>query len=529
MAVCRQALAYRHAMADLAFVEQGLGSFPIALGSTDAGLLERLAGVARGEEIPALALTEAGAGSDLSGVATRAERDGDDFVLTGAKTYITNIGVADFYTVLARTSGEPGERDGLTMFFVEHGAQGLSTRGFQVMAPHPIGELFLDGVRVPAAHALGEIGAGMDLALANLARFRITVAAAANGFARRALAESVAHLSHREQFGRPLSSFQGLRFDLAEMDTRLRAAELLTDRGRRGGGRGGGRDGRGGAGQALLHGERLLGLRPRRAAPRRRRGAGGLGGGAAVSGTPGPCGSTRGRARSRSSCWRSTCCEHTPAPETGSEGLMPGYQRMLFVCLNDRGDEHPRGSCARAGGDEVLDRLRAGLHERGLKGRGAGGGDALPRAVRPRAGGRLPAGGGLVREGARLGTWIELIDRPRAGWGGGGGAGALARRSSIFVPREERAAASDPAPRGRGPRGAQGGVRSSSRRSGRLTLDPRPLTPAQRRPARGESLLGLQLAHRPGPRGPRSPGRSARRETGQPAQRARFLDPGAGY
>ncbi|MDG1050654.1 MAG: acyl-CoA dehydrogenase [Planctomycetota bacterium] len=229
LVACRQALAYRHAMADLAFVEQGLGSFPIALGSADAGLLERLSGVARGEEIPALALTESGAGSDLSGVATRAERDGDDYVLTGSKTYITNVGVADFYTVLARTSGEPGERDGLTMFFVEHGAHGLSTRGFQVMAPHPIGELFLEGVRVPAAHVLGEVGAGMDLALANLARFRITVAAAANGFARRALAESVAHLSRREQFGRPLSSFQGLRFDLAEMDTRLRAAELLTD------------------------------------------------------------------------------------------------------------------------------------------------------------------------------------------------------------------------------------------------------------------------------------------------------------
>ncbi|MEM6673947.1 MAG: acyl-CoA dehydrogenase [Planctomycetota bacterium] len=229
LATCRQAFAFRHAMLDLAFVEQGLGSFPIALGARDDELLDVLRSVAEGALVPALALTEVGAGSDLAGVATRAERDGDDFVLTGAKTYITNVGVADFYTVLARTDGEPGDRGGLTMFYVPASASGLGTRSFQVMAPHPIGEVLFDGVRVPRRHLLGDMGAGMELALANLARFRISVAAAANGFARRALAESVAHLSRREQFGRPLSTFQGLRFDLAEMDARLRAGELLTD------------------------------------------------------------------------------------------------------------------------------------------------------------------------------------------------------------------------------------------------------------------------------------------------------------
>jgi acyl-CoA dehydrogenase len=114
------------------------------------------------------------------------------------------------------------------MFYVPADADGLSTRSFQVMAPHPIGEVFFDGVRIPARYMLGPLSGGMELALANLGRFRITVAAAANGFARRALAESVTHLSRREQFGRPLATFQGLRFDLAEMDTRLRAAELLT-------------------------------------------------------------------------------------------------------------------------------------------------------------------------------------------------------------------------------------------------------------------------------------------------------------
>ncbi|MEM8712903.1 MAG: acyl-CoA dehydrogenase family protein [Planctomycetota bacterium] len=240
LSALRQSFAFRHAMLDLAFVEQGLGSYPIALslqagGDDETGreaLAEVLRRTAGGELIPALGLTEAKAGSDLAGVATRAERlAGGGYALTGAKTYITNVGVADYYTVLARTSGEPGEpgeRGGLTMFYVPHGSEGLAVRSFRVMAPHPIGEVLFDGVCVPDSYVLGEVGGGMDLALANLARFRITVAAAANGFARRALAESVAHLSTREQFGRPLSSFQGLRFDLAEMDVRLRAAELLT-------------------------------------------------------------------------------------------------------------------------------------------------------------------------------------------------------------------------------------------------------------------------------------------------------------
>lgn len=229
LAKLRTAFAYRHAMLDLALVEQGLGSFPIALGSEEPELHEVLGRVAAGELIPALGLTEPNAGSDLAGVATRAVKDGDDYVLSGSKTYITNVGVADFYTVLARVDGEPGDRNGLAMFYVPHASEGLGTRSFEVMAPHPIGEVFFDGVRIPARYMLGGQGDGMALALANLARFRITVAAAANGFASRALAESVAHLSRREQFGRPLSSFQGLRFDLADMDVRLRAAELLTE------------------------------------------------------------------------------------------------------------------------------------------------------------------------------------------------------------------------------------------------------------------------------------------------------------
>ena len=118
----------------------------------------------------------------------------------------------------------PGDRDGLAM---PHASEGLGTRSFEVMAPHPIGEVFFDGVRVPGRHMLGP-GEGMKLALANLARFRVAVAAAANGFASRALSESSRTLPAPAVRPAPLE-LQGLRFDLAEMDVRLRAAELLTD------------------------------------------------------------------------------------------------------------------------------------------------------------------------------------------------------------------------------------------------------------------------------------------------------------
>ena len=149
--------------------------------------------------------------------------------MAGAKTYITNAGIADEYTLLARAEGEPGDRDGLVMLRIPATALGLEVRRFEVMAPHPIGEVVLNDVLVPDEDQLGEVGEGMDLALSVLARFRTSVAAAAVGFAQRALEESVSRLQKREQFGRPLATQQGLRFDLAEMDTRIRAAELLVD------------------------------------------------------------------------------------------------------------------------------------------------------------------------------------------------------------------------------------------------------------------------------------------------------------
>ena len=229
LSALRDELAYHHGMLDVMLVMQGLGSYAVALGGSETLRAEVLPDVAAGRAIAAFALTEPGAGSSLADVTTRAERSDDGWRLSGRKTFISNVPLARFYTVLARTSGEPGERQGLSMFFVPGDAWGLDVEPFEVIAPHPIGDVVLEDCQLPADFLLGEEGGGLELALAVLARFRTSVAAAAVGFARRALDESRRHLSSRVQFGKPLAANQGLRFDLAEMDTRLRAAELLVD------------------------------------------------------------------------------------------------------------------------------------------------------------------------------------------------------------------------------------------------------------------------------------------------------------
>jgi acyl-CoA dehydrogenase len=230
----RNELAWHSSMLDVMLVLQGLGSYPVALAGNDALRAELLPAVARGRAIAAFALTEPEAGSSLTDVATRAVRRGSRWVIDGHKWFISNAGIADFYSVLARTSGEPGApsepgaQGGLTMFCVPKEAPGIAVERFEVIGPHPIGSVRLAGVEVDDARRLGAEGGGLDVALGTLARFRTSVAAAANGFARRALDESKQHLKARRQFGKPLASFQALRFDVAEMDVRLRAAELLT-------------------------------------------------------------------------------------------------------------------------------------------------------------------------------------------------------------------------------------------------------------------------------------------------------------
>lgn len=225
----RDELAYHSGMLDVMLVMQGLGSFPLALGGNARLRQEVLPDVAAGRAVAAFALTEPGAGSSLSDVSTRAERRGDKWVLSGHKTFISNAPIARFFSVLART-GEPSEEDaGLSMFFVPSDAWGLDVQPFEVLAPHPIGDVLFAECEIPVEFLLGKEGQGLELALGTLARFRTSVAAAANGFARRALDESRAHLRARHQGGKPLARHQALRFDVAEMDVRLRAAQLLVD------------------------------------------------------------------------------------------------------------------------------------------------------------------------------------------------------------------------------------------------------------------------------------------------------------
>jgi len=237
----RDELAWHSGMLDVVFVMQGLGSFPIAIGGNAELRARVLAPVVRGRAVAAFALTEPDAGSSLGDIATTASKAKRGWRITGKKTFISNAGVADFYTVLARTSGKVGESGGLSMFHVPATALGLEVARFEVMAPHPIGDVLFHDVEVVKGDLLGEEGSGLEIALATLGRFRTSVAAAANGFSRRALDESRERLKSRKQFGRLLSSFQSLRFDLAEMDVRLRASQLLVgeaalavDRGERG-------------------------------------------------------------------------------------------------------------------------------------------------------------------------------------------------------------------------------------------------------------------------------------------------------
>ncbi len=228
-AVCalREALAYHSGLLDVMFVMQGLGSF--ALSSSDNERLKQdlLPQVMDGRAVAAVALTEPEAGSDLGGVETRAERRGSQWRLSGHKTFISNAPLADFFTVLARTADSP--REAMTMFLVPARQTGVKVERFEVSAPHPIGEVRFEAVELSDAHRLGPVGAGLEQAFGVLGRFRTSVAAAACGMARRALDASLEHLKSRRQFGKPLIANQALRFDVAEMDARLRCAQLLVE------------------------------------------------------------------------------------------------------------------------------------------------------------------------------------------------------------------------------------------------------------------------------------------------------------
>ena len=235
--VLREALAYRDGLADFALAMQGLGSAPVSLAGSAEMRSLWLPRVAAGTSIAAFALSEPAAGSDVAAMETTARLDGPQYVLNGQKTWISNGGIADFYVVFARTA--PGSRrpdgsvsaEGISAFLVKPGDAGFSVaERIDAMAPHPLGRLAFEDCRIPAARLIGAEGEGFKIAMRTLDVFRTSVAAAACGFARRALDEALAHARGRGMFGRRLADFQLTQAALAEMATALDGAMLLTCR-----------------------------------------------------------------------------------------------------------------------------------------------------------------------------------------------------------------------------------------------------------------------------------------------------------
>lgn len=230
LCLLRETLARHEGLADFAFAMQGLGSGIISIAGTAAQQDRYLPRVARGEAIAAFALSEPDAGSDVAAMSTRATRTADGWVIDGTKTWISNGGIADFYCVFARTSDEPGAR-GISAFVVDADTPGLRiAERIDVVAPHPLATLAFENCRVPADSLVGEVGQGFKLAMANLDIFRASVAAAALGFARRALDEALAHSRRRRMFGHTLADLQVTQSALADMATQIDAAALLTYR-----------------------------------------------------------------------------------------------------------------------------------------------------------------------------------------------------------------------------------------------------------------------------------------------------------
>jgi len=226
----REAVAAASPLADAVFALQGLGITPLLIAAGDE-LRERWAAPAlKGEVMSAFAMTEPDAGTDVASMTTRAVRDGDDWVLTGTKHLISNAGIADYYIVFASTDPEAGSR-GISAFLVPAEAPGLRCGEAQIMsAPHPLGEILLEECRVPGSHLVGEEGHGFKVGMATLDQLRPTVGAAACGMAARALEEALDHATTRQQFGKPLSSFQLIQEKLGRMAIDLSAARMLVYR-----------------------------------------------------------------------------------------------------------------------------------------------------------------------------------------------------------------------------------------------------------------------------------------------------------
>jgi acyl-CoA dehydrogenase len=230
LALAREALAYHSALADFAFAMQGLGSGAISLFGTVEQKRRWLPDVASGEMIAAFAMTEPECGSDAANIATSAERDGNGWVVLGEKTYISNGGIADFYLTFARTGEGEGAR-GLSAFIVPADAEGLSVaERIEVVAPHPLARLKYDHVRLPADALIGEPGDGFRIGMETLNLFRVTVGAAALGFARRAFDEALRFARKRRLGSGTLADNAVTQEKLADMALAVDSSALLVYR-----------------------------------------------------------------------------------------------------------------------------------------------------------------------------------------------------------------------------------------------------------------------------------------------------------
>ena len=230
LCIMRETLARHDGLADFAFAMQGLGTGAISLFGTPKQKTEWLTKTRAGEALSAFALSEPASGSDVANMAMTAVRDGDDYVLNGEKTWISNGGIADVYCVFARTGEAPGAK-GLSVFIVPADTPGLEiAERLEVVAPHPLARLAFKDCRIPASAMIGKPGEGFRIAMSVLDVFRSTVAAAALGFARRALDESLDRVSERELFGAPMSDLQMVQGHIADMALDVDAAALLVYR-----------------------------------------------------------------------------------------------------------------------------------------------------------------------------------------------------------------------------------------------------------------------------------------------------------
>lgn len=231
-AICllRETLARYNGLADFAFAMQGLGSGAISLQGTPAQRERYLPRVARGEALAAFALSEPEAGSDVAAMQCSAVADGDDYIINGEKTWISNGGIADFYVLFARTGEAPGAR-GISAFIVDAGLPGFEiAERIEVIAPHPLARLKFTNCRVPRSQMIGAPGEGFKVAMRTLDVFRTSVAAAALGFARRALEEGLRQSHERAMFGATLADLPLTQAKLADMACGVDSSALLVYR-----------------------------------------------------------------------------------------------------------------------------------------------------------------------------------------------------------------------------------------------------------------------------------------------------------